>query len=290
HRIVVLARGGGGLAHREFGRCQDAGRLTRILVLFLARRGGGLAALIVGILWPVRRLHFSCGCGRRRQIELGGDHQRGALAVLDAAVFHVGAADAAHDAFDDLFLEGLVVLVLVIGRAQRSGGHHEANAEGNGGKPQGPAQRAGLQHPEAGYGLAHRAVPIHHFRNTRGPALRGVIAPYRRVRIGRDQGAFAAGTPRNESYNRPATPATMATSARLKTYQLKVFPPISMWNRAKSTTAPCRKRSTPLPTAPPMIRPSATVANTVLDRAIQIPSTITAIALIAISATWASWL
>ncbi len=44
----------------------------------------------------------------------------------------------------------------------------------------------------------------------------------------------------------------------------------------------------PLPIAPPMIRPSATVANTVLDRAIQIPSTITAIALIAISATWAS--
>src|SRR4029077_14383572 len=44
----------------------------------------------------------------------------------------------------------------------------------------------------------------------------------RRFRIGRDQGAFAAGTPRNESYNRAATPATMATSAKLNTYQLKV--------------------------------------------------------------------
>ena len=53
----------------------------------------------------------------------------------------------------------------------------------------------------------------------------------------------------------------MATSARLNTYQLKVFPPISIWNRAKSTTAPCRKRSMPLPTAPPMIRPSASVAS-----------------------------
>src|SRR5205807_6307902 len=45
-------------------------------------------------------------------------------------------------------------------------------------------------------------------------------------RISRDQGAFAAGTPRKESYNRAATPATIATSARLNPYQLKVFPPI----------------------------------------------------------------
>ena len=39
-----------------------------------------------------------------------------------------------------------------------------------------------------------------------------------------------------------------------------------------------------------MIRPSASVATSVPERAIQIPSTITAIALIAISAIWASWL
>jgi hypothetical protein len=44
------------------------------------------------------------------------------------------------------------------------------NAEGDGGKPQGPAQRGFLQHPGAGFDLAHRAVPIHHFCNTRGPA------------------------------------------------------------------------------------------------------------------------
>src|SRR6202012_4851969 len=46
------------------------------------------------------------------------------------------------------------------------------------------------------------------------------------VHKGCDQGAFAAGIPNRESYNRAATPATIATSARLKTYQLKGFPPI----------------------------------------------------------------
>src|SRR5579863_8641712 len=37
-----------------------------------------------------------------------------------------------------------------------------------------------------------------------------------------DQGAFAAGIPQKESYNSAATPATIATSAKLNTYQLKV--------------------------------------------------------------------
>src|SRR6476661_7759036 len=39
--------------------------------------------------------------------------------------------------------------------------------------------------------------------------------------ISRDQGAFTASGPLNESYSRAATPTTIATSARLKTYQLK---------------------------------------------------------------------
>ena len=45
-----------------------------------------------------------------------------------------------------------------------------------------------------------------------------------------------------------------------------------------------------LPMAPPMIRPSATVASMVRERAIQIASTITATALIAIRAIWATGL
>ena len=73
-----------------------------------------------------------------------------------------------------------------------------------------------------------------------------------------DQGAFAASPPRRVSYNKPATPATMATSARLKTYQLKLNDAVVRCRSAKSTTAPCTKRSIALPTAPPMIRPRHT--------------------------------
>src|SRR5262245_9613670 len=36
-----------------------------------------------------------------------------------------------------------------------------------------------------------------------------------------DRGAFAARSPSADSYKSPATPATMAASAKLKTYQLK---------------------------------------------------------------------
>src|SRR5229473_5326158 len=46
----------------------------------------------------------------------------------------------------------------------------------------------------------------------------------------------------------------------------------------------------PLPTAPPMIRPSASVAIRVRDRAIQIASTSTATALMIIRPIWAIWL
>src|SRR5262249_36129224 len=40
--------------------------------------------------------------------------------------------------------------------------------------------------------------------------------------FGEDQGAFAALPPARVSYSSPITPATIATSARLKTYQLKL--------------------------------------------------------------------
>ena len=109
----------------------EPARFARILVGLLAGRDRSLAALLVRVLRPVRRLHFGRGAGRRRQIELGRHHQRRALAVLDALVLHVGAADAGHDVFDDLFLEGLVVLLLVVAGACRAGGHHQADAEGN---------------------------------------------------------------------------------------------------------------------------------------------------------------
>src|SRR5687768_1099636 len=55
---------------------------------------------------------------------------------------------------------------------------------------------------------------------------------------GPDRGAFTARSPNRDSYNSPATPTTIATSARLKTYQLKVQPGVVMWKCAKSATAP----------------------------------------------------
>src|ERR1700722_8865056 len=58
-----------------------------------------------------------------------------------------------------------------------------------------------------------------------GAQLRSRLVPLRGHK-GRDQGAFAAGTPTKESYSRATTPATIATSARLNTYQLNGFPPI----------------------------------------------------------------
>ena len=63
-----------------------------------------------------------------RQIEPGRHHQRRPLAIFDATVFHVGAANAGHDTVDELLFEGLVVLVIVRGTGGASG-HHEANAE-----------------------------------------------------------------------------------------------------------------------------------------------------------------
>ena len=53
-----------------------------------------------------------------------------------------------------------------------------------------------------------------------------------------DQGAFAARPPKNDSYNSPITPATMAESARLNTYQVKLNVGVVIWNRTKSMTAP----------------------------------------------------
>src|SRR5207247_2790667 len=186
-----------------------------------------LAPRFVGIFRPVRSLHLIRGGSRRRQIELGRNHQRRPLAILDAPVVHVGAADSGHDALDDLFLEGLFVLVVLGPRG--SGTYHEANRQTDDGEPQRATQRSRRipHHPSAGFGPAHRALPVQIFPG--GASIKGASShPGNQgsARISRDQGAFAAGTPTKESYSRAATPATIATSARLNTYQLKVWPPI----------------------------------------------------------------
>jgi hypothetical protein len=47
------------------------------------------------------------------------------------------------------------------------------------------------------------------------PPLKVTHKPYQM-----DSGRFCGGSPKKESYNSAMTPTTMATSARLKTYQL----------------------------------------------------------------------
>src|SRR5450631_3251793 len=136
---------------------QRPGRFHYVLLLFLlAGLDGGLAAGLVGILRPVRRLHLG-GRRRRRQIELGRHHQRRALAIVDALVLHVGGAEAAQDALDDLFLEGLVVLFVVVLRPRRTGYHDEADTKSNCRQTQAAQQssRRTPYHPDAGFGLAH---------------------------------------------------------------------------------------------------------------------------------------
>src|ERR1700761_4857409 len=77
----------------------------------------------------------------------------------------------------------------------------------------------------------------------------------------RDQGAFTAPPPKRDSYNNPITPATIAPSARLNTYQRKENPAVSTWNSTKSITPGQCRPSMPLPTAPPMISPRAAAVS-----------------------------
>ena len=51
-------------------------------------------------------------------------------------------------------------------------------------------------------------------------------------------GALLRRDPRRDSYKSPITPATMAASARLNTYQMKLNAGVVMWNSTKSATAP----------------------------------------------------
>src|SRR6202035_5015041 len=113
------------------------------------------------------------------------------------------------DALDDLFLEGLVVLV-VLG-AGDAGGHDQAGGQRDRGEPQAAVQRRRVvpHNPAAGFGVAHcysRSKNVPSGTRSRRSCASPPATPWHRVRIGRDQGAFAAGTPRKESYSRAATP------------------------------------------------------------------------------------
>jgi len=118
------------------------------LLSFLRAAIAALRRASSGSFGQYRSLHLVRGGSRRRQIELGRNHQRRPLAILDAPVVHVGAADSGHDALDELFLEGLVIFIVVLG-PRGAGGHHKANADSYDSQPQRAPQRSRriLHHP-----------------------------------------------------------------------------------------------------------------------------------------------
>src|SRR5262249_61507126 len=126
------------------------------------------------------------------------------LGVVDAVVVTVCAADSLHDAFDDLFLEGLVLVLRVLG-ARSGGGEQEADTEGSGGEFQGARQRS-RRYPcqgATGFGLAHRFTCPKRERERL---------------IGWDQGAFAAGSPPKQTNTKAITPPTNTPPPRTNPY------------------------------------------------------------------------
>src|SRR5262249_56347059 len=87
----------------------------------------------------------------------------------------------------------------------------------------GPAPRRQRQGDRRGRGGGRTPQPLrisapHELSPSNDGEMRRLPARH----CGQDQGAFAAPVPMRVSNNSPITPATMATSARLKTYQLKL--------------------------------------------------------------------
>ena len=112
-----------------------------------------------------------------------------------------------------LLLEGVIVVVGV--RRQRG----DAPAPAARCRRHTPA-KAGAARRSDRYAWRTSASHVHRSRSTcdqrrtRAAAFAQLIRP--------DQGAFAARPPTRDSYSSPTTPATMAASARLNTYQLKL--------------------------------------------------------------------
>ena len=113
-----------------------------------------------------------------------------------------------------IFSSKVMLVVIVVRRAPAPADHHETDAERD---RRQAARRASASSAASNQLASVLRIALFLSISERRRQSSGVLLP---VRIGRDQGAFAAGTPRKESYNRAATPATMATSARLNTYQL----------------------------------------------------------------------
>ena len=226
----LLVRAGAAVlpASSSAGR-QDAGRLsTRVLVLFLAGRDGGLA--------PLHRRDPSASSRawlRPPPAAGGGRSSFGGTTSGERSRYSMPRFSMLVPPMPAM-MPSMIFSSKVLSSSSSSVGARAARRSSRGRCPArrrraaapASASRRVPHHPTAGFGLAHRAVPVQDFRGRADSRRSAAPRHLLRARISRDQGAFAAGTPRKESYSRAATPATIATSARLNTYQLKVFPPI----------------------------------------------------------------
>ena len=181
------------LADIQFARSQG----TRIVDFVEAAGLLLLAAFGLGIDRPIG----SAGgiCLRRGQIDLRRQDERRALAIIDGGA--TAQPDALHHVLEDLLVDS--GLVIVGGARAGCSGDHQDGPE--------KAARGGLdQGPHCSH--SDKPAPGH----SRATARRCPISDSHKAR---DQGAFAARPGNSDSYNRPTTPATMAASAKLKTYQ-----------------------------------------------------------------------
>src|SRR5262245_3790141 len=155
---------------------------------------------------------------RRPQIEARRHDQWGALAVIDA--FAVPAqADVLHQLAEQLGIERH--LFLVVGGERSAGAQRHGHGQCNG------CHGSGAPLP----------LPIL-VPHKLSPSTAGGMCRIPGCDCAQDQGAFAAPRSIRVSYRRPTTPATMATSARLNTYHLKLKLAVVRWNSTKSATAP----------------------------------------------------
>jgi hypothetical protein len=199
----------------------------------------------IRIVRPRRAFRRGLGLGRR-QVAGRRDHQRRALAIIDHGGIRVAQAEPADDAPPHALFEvpdriAFVAVVLRLRGCRGTNGQrtHTGNAD--------LSNPASLHHVGP-LGAALGVAGTLAFRRDRFVRISPRAHIDLRIRwappapspkiILSDQGCFAARWPATESYKSPATPATMAASARLKTYHLKLKLAVVRCRSTKSATAP----------------------------------------------------
>src|SRR5262245_487013 len=179
---------------------------------------GCLALHDVGILGPGRVGADRSLALRQRQIAARRHDQWRALTVIDAFAV-LAQADVLHQLAKELGVERH--LFLVVGGERSAGAQRHGHGQCNG------CHGSGAPLP----------LPIL-VPHKLSPSTNGGMCRIPGCNCAQDQGAFTAPRSIRVSYRRPTTPATMATSARLNTYHLKLKLAVVRWNSTKSATAP----------------------------------------------------